>query len=473
MRFVNHDRVKASGSISYREYHNQYRLPEQFDMENLLLKRKHFALACEPGKSKTYPVIYATRMVDKMLNGEAKVLILSDAGTIKDMWQAEIVPQGILPKRHLLLSDRTAAGGVIKPKRKGGKSTITGLTAELINAQFDVLIVDECQSLRSGVTRGKSNFAKVVWQIAKKTPYVFGLTGTLAGNNNIEPFCVLHALHIAGCGDIECGRFERSMCIREMTYGPFGQFMKPVDLNEAGEDFMEEAYEKGVYFWGYDENDDMPPFTPIFKDFKVEPTKYYKDALEGILQCGDYENTVTKAAALQKAQQALNGYVYYGKGKNRQTWKIPDFHNPKLDYVESEIKIRKNLIVAYRFQEDYNTITQRLDAIGVKHCTKIQEFKRRAEAGEKLVLVLQAMRGKAVNLQVCQDIIYYTCDFSFINYKQLIHRTWRRGQAFECRVTFLCNEPGDKAKVEFKIWQSMRKKQSIHDTLMSIKGGDE
>ena len=70
---------------------------------------------------------------------------------------------------------------------------------------------------------------------------------------------------------------------------------------------------------------------------------------------------------------------------------------------------------------------------------------------------------------MCQNIIYYTSDFSFISYKQMIHRCWRRGQTEPCKVTFLINDPGDKAHVEEAIWKSLRRKQSIHDTLMSIK----
>ena len=85
------------------------------------------------------------------------------------------------------------------------------------------------------------------------------------------------------------------------------------------------------------------------------------------------------------------------------------------------------------------------------------------------MLVIQCSRGKAANLQECQSIIYYTSDFSFISYKQMIHRCWRRGQTNPCKVTFLVNDPGDKYKIEEKIWNSLRRKQSIHDTLMSIK----
>jgi hypothetical protein len=474
---INVEREKAEGSITFREYHERYRLPEQAEAEELLFNRKHFVLGWAPGKSKSYPLIAAIRKVNRLKNREAKVLILSDAGTINDMWEAEIRPQGILPARTVLLSSTTAASGVKKPKKRGAKSRIEGLSKQLIDTHWDILVVDECQSLRSGVTRGKTNFAKLVWQIASKTEYVWGMTGTLSGNNDIEPFCVLHALHVANCGQLATKWFEMTYCEKELTYTPFGAINKPVRLNEKGIQFMSKTYEQGVMFWDYDEHDDMPDFDVSFIEFDIEPHKWYNDSLKGILQCGEHESTVIKAAAIQKAQQSLNGFIYYdehqmahGKPKKiRRTFNIPDFVNPKLAYVIDEAKKVPNMIVAYRFQVDRDNLFDCLNAAGIQACDDIQEFKRRAEAGEHIVLVLQAVRGKAVNLQVCQRIIYYTSDFSFISYKQLIHRCWRRGQGQACTVTFLINDPRDKQKVEFKIWQAMRKKQSIHDLLMAVK----
>ena len=85
-------------SISYKEYNEQYRLPEQEQAEKLLMKHKHFVLGWEPGKSKSYPVIHCIIEVQKLKQRPIKVLIMSDATCIKDMWKAEIGPQGILPR---------------------------------------------------------------------------------------------------------------------------------------------------------------------------------------------------------------------------------------------------------------------------------------------------------------------------------------------------------------------------------------
>lgn len=440
-------------SITYKDYNERFRLPEQQRDEELIMKHKHHILCYEPGKGKSYPAIHCMLEINKLKKGKAKVLIMSDATCIRDMWKAEIVPQGILPKETYMVTDRTAIGAV---------------KDALVKTNWDLIICDECQSLRSGVTRAKSKYAKLVYALTKRTEYVIGMTGTIAGNNNIEPFCVLHNLNVAGMGSINCHAFKTKYCKNQLQYGPFGAFEKPVCLNEAGEQLMAEAYRAGCSFWDYDENDEMPPMDVQIKKFTVPSTKTYENALEGILQCGEFESTVLKAIAMQKAQQALNGFVYYDENAIRNTFQVPEFENPKLKYVVEQAKLDRQ-IITYRFQEDGYYIKKALDDANIKYCENITEYKTRSSRGEYLMLVIQCSRGKAANLQVCQNIIYYTGDFSFINYKQMIHRCWRRGQSKPCKVTFLANETGDKYKVEEKIWNALQTKQSIHDTLMAIK----
>ena len=68
-----------------------------------LLERKHACLFYKPGKGKTFPCIDALRDVAKSKKS-IKTLILSTADAIKNMWNAEIVPQNILPEGTILMS---------------------------------------------------------------------------------------------------------------------------------------------------------------------------------------------------------------------------------------------------------------------------------------------------------------------------------------------------------------------------------
>jgi len=429
-------------SITYKEYDTIYRIPEQALAEQLLLERKHFILGFEPGKGKSYPVIAAVLEVQHLKKRPISVLIMSDATTIKDMWKVEIIPQHILPKDSYFVTDRMAIGRV--------KSAI-------MDKAWDVIVIDECQSLRSGVTRAKSQYAKLVYALTNKTEYVFGMTGTLSGNNEIEPWCILHNLNAAGMGDISTHAFKKHFCELELQYGPFGNFIKPVGLNDKGTKLLAKAYDQAVMFWDYTDDDQMPPLLIEDVHFKVDASPEYENALQGILKLGEYENTIMKATALQKAQQALNGFIYYDDAGQRQVYSVGNYHNPKLNYIVEACR-KEPTIVGYRFQEDERSINYVLDQAGITHTSNIQDFKN---SDKYQVLVLQCSRGKAVNLHKARLIIYYTSDFSFISYK--------RNQTEPCHVKFLINDPGDKYQVEYNIWKSLRTKQSIHDTLMSIK----
>ena len=122
--------------ITYKEYNEKYRLPEQAKDEELIMKHKHHCLCYEPGKGKSYPAIHCMLEINKLKNGNANILIMSDATCIKEMWRSEIMPQGILPRNTYMVTDRTAIGAVKEA---------------LVKTKWDLIICDECQSLRSGV----------------------------------------------------------------------------------------------------------------------------------------------------------------------------------------------------------------------------------------------------------------------------------------------------------------------------------
>ena len=103
--------------------------------ELFLLERQHACLYYKPGKGKTYPCIDAIRMIDANKNGKAKVLILSTADAIKNMWFAEIVSQDILPENTCLYTFNSA---IVETRKY-----------ELLKIKWDVIVVDECHKIKS------------------------------------------------------------------------------------------------------------------------------------------------------------------------------------------------------------------------------------------------------------------------------------------------------------------------------------
>ena len=165
-----------------------------------MLERKHACLFYKPGKGKTFPCIDAIRDIDKSKKGNAKVLILSTADAIKNMWLAEIEPQKILPVNTVLMSFNAA----IQEKTKQA----------LLKVKWDVLVVDESHKVKGNNTKT----SKLVHAISKKTEYVFGLTGTPRGNNDVDIFCQFHNLCISDWGSITYTNFVNTCCTIDQKF---------------------------------------------------------------------------------------------------------------------------------------------------------------------------------------------------------------------------------------------------------------
>jgi len=174
--------------MTYEEYLN-CKKPYQEYGSLFLLERKHACLYYKPGKGKTFPCIDAIREVDKIKKGKAKVLILSTADAIKNMWNAEIVPQSILPENTVLMSFNSA----IQDARK----------QSLLKIKWDVLVIDECHKIKAHNTK----ISKLVYSLSKYAEYVFGLSGTPRGNSDVDIYCQFHNMNIGEWGTISYTNF--------------------------------------------------------------------------------------------------------------------------------------------------------------------------------------------------------------------------------------------------------------------------
>ena len=115
----------------------------------LLLEMKHACLFYKAGKGKTYPTVEALREVWKMKGDRIKVLILSTADSVKNMWNTDIVPQKILPANTVILSFNSAI--------------VESRAADLMRVKWDVIIVDECHKAKSH----NSKTSKLLYKLCK------------------------------------------------------------------------------------------------------------------------------------------------------------------------------------------------------------------------------------------------------------------------------------------------------------------
>ena len=407
-----------------------------------LLEQKHCCLYYKPGKGKTYPTIDALRDVDKSKGGKAKVLILSTADAIKNMWNAEIVPQNILPENTVLMSLSAA----IQEKTK----------VKLTSIKWDVLIIDECHKIKSH----NSKSSKLVYMLSKKTEYVWGLSGTPRGNNDVDIFCQFHNMCIGEWGKITYTHFVNQCCDIDRKFFHGQMITVPIGISDR----YKEGWERNIALYtqriGYTEEDDMPELNVDVIKLPYTPTKEYLQAEEGVISISEYETTMTKLAAIQKLHQAVNGFLYlYNDCDERSIYNIE--RNKKLDWLKDNLTNEPTVIV-YRFEADLIAIKEELDKDNRSYTEDVEKFK----SGNCNVLLLQCSRCESFNLQMCKNIIFYTLDYSYIKYNQMLHRVWRMGQDENVSIKILIF----KDTVETKIWNTVRNKERLADLFMSIKG---
>ena len=406
-----------------------------------LLERKHACLYYKPGKGKTYPCIDAMRDVDASKNSKANVLILSTANAIKNMWQAEIVPQNILPKNTVLMSLNSAI--------------IDNTKVQLMKVKWDIIVVDECHKIKSH----NSKSSKLVYQLSKKTEFVWGLSGTPRGNNDVDIFCQFHNMCISDWGSISYTQFVEGCCDIDQKFFRGNCVKIPVGINRR----YRAGWERNIAMYTqrveYDEADNMPELKVNLVELPYVYSKEYKDALDGVIQLSDYENTMTKLVAIQKLHQIANGFLYYNDDDgNKKVHLIAN--NTKLEWLQENV--RKNNVIVYRFDWDRQEITKAL-----KDKFTITEIVDEFKSGLADILLLQCSKCESFNLQMCNRIIFYTLDYSYINYNQMLHRVWRMGQKEQVEIVILTFQN----TVETDIWSAVKNKETMADLFMRVKGG--
>ena len=422
----------------YSDYLNNKR-PYQENGVLLLLERKHACLFYKPGKGKTYPTIDAIRAIDQAKNGKAKVLILSTADAIKNMWKAEIEPQNILPENTVMMSFNAAIQDATK--------------SQLSKIKWDILVIDESHKIKSH----NSKTSKLVYMLSKRIEYVFGLSGTPRGNTDVDIFCQFHNMCISDWGDITYTHFIDNCCDIDQKFF-HGQMVKiPIGINRR----YKAGWERNIAMYSqrveYSPEDEMPELSVNLVELQYVPTKEYLQAEEGVVAVQDYESTMTKLAATQKLHQAVNGFLYIPSDDGVRTiYEIE--RNKKLDWLIENVTFEPTTIV-YRFEADKQNI---LKEFGDRCTENIDDFKQ----GKYNILLLQCSRCESFNLQMCKHMIFYTLDYSYIKYNQMLHRIWRMGQVDDVRIDILTF----KDTVETKIWNTVKNKEKFADLFMAIKG---
>ena len=138
--------------------------------------------------------------------------------------------------------------------------------------------------------------------------------------------------------------------------------------------------------------------------------------------------------------------------------------NKKLKILEDQLtdllSETHKVIIVYLYQRDL----EELETLPFTWTKDFLTFKD----SDAQILFLQFAQSEGLNLQFCNQMIFYTYDYSFLNYDQMCGRIYRTGQKKPVTYTIYIAED----TIEEKIWKAISTKQSIDEFLKEALSGD-
>lgn len=397
--------------------------------KELLLKNKKYCLFFEVGTGKTFTALSALCELP-----ECKVLIVAPKRVLENVWKKDT-------NYDLSKYDVTYLNYEKIARDKN-----------FIKNTYDVIILDEVHKLKGKATKTSRKFRTVT----AKAQYVWGLTGTPVANNYADVFNIFRNMNIVEfnmsydefvCRYYYTKQLESGMGFRfEILLSP-KPFMVDELMERVGKHSMVKEAKDCI---------DLPEKRTdvVYIDGMV--SEKYRELKDGILRTDEYEKTMIPLETLNKLHQASNGFFY---DDNKNVHKVCE--NKKLkelnDILEDMLEETERVIVVFQYQQDL----EELKTLKYEWTTDPTEFPN------KQLLFIQYGQSEGLNLQYCNQMIFYSYDYSFLNYEQMTGRIYRNGQKNNVVYTILIS----KGTIEEKIWWAIKNKKSRDEFLKETLGG--
>lgn len=390
---------------------------------DLLLKNKRYCLFFEVGTGKTYTALSALCSLPP-----CRVLIVAPKRVLENVWKKD-------KEYDLSRYDVT----YMNYEKIARDKTFT-------KNQFDVVILDEVHKLKGKTTKTSRKFRV----ITAKATYVWGLTGTPVANSYADVFNIYRNMNIVEF-EMDYDEFvwryyytkqmESSSGFRfDILLSP-KPFMIPELMDRVGRHSMIKEAKDCI---------DLPEKRTELVYIDGMISEKYRELKDGILRTDEYEKTMIPLETLNKIHQASNGFFYddFKQAHNIcENKKLKELNSILEDMLEETPKV----IVVYQYQYDL----EQLKTLPYSWTTDPLEFP------DKQILFLQYGQSEGLNLQYCNQMIFYSYDYSFLNYEQMTGRIYRNGQKNNVVYTILIS----KGTIEEKIWWAIKNKKSRDEYL--------
>ena len=409
--------------------------PHQLIAMDFLREHSHCALFLDMGLGKTViSLTVAKELIDDYKVD--KVLVIAPKRVAEDTWSRECVKWDHLNDLRISKILGTAAQ---RKKALEAEADIYVINRE--NTQwlietlkgawpFQLVIIDELSSFKSG----QAKRFKMLRRVIGLSDYVWGLTGTPAGNGYLDLWAEIYLIdhgealgkfigsyrtayfypaahngHIVYEWRLKAGAKERiekklsDFCL-SMSKGDWLQ-LPPVIYNEVPVR-MSKAERK------------------LYDEFKIEKVI---PLLDGKISDIDSSTSAivggTAAVLSNKLLQMANGAVYDENGE------VFHLHDRKLDALEDILDTSNGqpILVFYSYRHDLNRILERFpEAVVLQNSDDITRWN---EGKIPMLLCHPASAGYGINLQEGSNlIVWFGLPWSLEQYQQSIARLHRQGQ---------------------------------------------
>lgn len=323
---------------------------------------------------------------------------------------------------------------------------------------FDMVVIDELSSFKSGATKRFKSLLKVRPTIKR----IVGLTGTPSSNGLMDLWAEYRLLDMGKRLGRYIGQYRRNFFIPDKRNQQIVFSYKPV----AGAE--ESIYKlisditismKSVDYLKMPEC--VMNKVEVFMN-EEEQAKYETLRKEMVLSLDGVDIDAVNAAALSnKLLQMANGAVY------DEDKKAVTIHDRKLDALEDLIEGAngKPVLIAYWFKHDLERIAKRLTS---KHIPFARidgnESIRKWNDGElPVALIHPASAGHGLNLQAGgSNLIWFGLTWSLELYQQTNARLWRQGQ----KQTVVIHHIVSKGTIDENVMKALEKKDKTQSALI-------
>ena len=427
----------------------------------LTLHRRAFCFN-EQGTGKTSSVIWAADYLikERFIN---RVLVICPLSIMQSAWEADLFKFAM--HRTCAIAHSYSKEKRIQAIQSDADFVIINydgleiIKDEIINAKFDLIVVDEANAYKNVQTKRW----KILASIIRSETWVWMLTGTPASQSPTDAYGLAKIINPTGVPKF-FGAF-RDMVLQKIT-----QFKWIPKL--SSERVVHQALQPAIRYTKK-ECLDLPDMTYVTREvpLSAQQNKFYEAIRNNMMTiaAGEEITTVNAAVNLNKLLQLSCGAVYSDSGeivtfdaKNRMTALLEVIEEASHKVIVFAPFKHAIEIIAEEMKK--NKIPAEIIHGGVSATKRTEIFSRfQTEDNPKVLVIQPQAAAHGVTLHAANVVVWWGPITSIETYLQANARVHRAGQRNPCTVVHLQGSP-----VEKRVYKMLSEKVDIHTRLIDL-----